>query len=489
MKDNHNIYLYCIFIIIFIFISIILFTGIIKKTDNIKAVQDEMIDNFLKQEKLILENYEKTTELLSNIIINNLSEEELLNSNRLYLYEKVLPFYDEIKKLGIYSIQFISKEGTSILRMHSLNDYDDNLKSERFGISKSIDNKIFFKGFESGKTFNGYRFIYPIIKNENFYGVLEFGIPLTEISNEFMKQNECFAFFIINKENLKTLTNYKFKLYEKYFSLENFFYDSYTKNYFQTSNLIITVNELNTIIEKNIHEINKDDLSKNYLTKKDKNYYIINLINIKNTQNKNFGYLIIYTDNKLINEMIDRIKLEIFLFIMILISFFAYTSYLIKINSKLRILSIHDELTNIYNRTHFNKIIKKKSEKIFSLIMFDIDFFKAINDTYGHNTGDKVLKELSNLIKNNLRKDDYFFRWGGEEFMILTCIDIEKAFNLAQRLRSIVENHKFNSKIKLTLSFGVSSYNIDEPIEKLLIRVDNALYIAKKNGKNRVEKI
>jgi diguanylate cyclase (GGDEF)-like protein len=146
-----------------------------------------------------------------------------------------------------------------------------------------------------------------------------------------------------------------------------------------------------------------------------------------------------------------------------------------------------DALTDLLNRRAFGLMLYElsKDKKPFSLILFDIDNFKKINDTYGHVFGDKVLKFLSDLVKKHLRKGDLAFRWGGEEFAIIVFDDKNTAYKIAERLRKAVENADVDG-VKFTVSFGVGEYK-GEPIKEFLNKVDAALYEAKRKGKNRVE--
>jgi two-component system cell cycle response regulator len=152
--------------------------------------------------------------------------------------------------------------------------------------------------------------------------------------------------------------------------------------------------------------------------------------------------------------------------------------------------ALHDELTSLYNKAAFNKILSEQMlfNNDLSLIMYDIDYFKEINDTYGHLVGDEVLKELSSLVSQNIRKNDILARWGGEEFMILIPNeDKEEALNIANKLNEIISKHTFNTVGKLTCSFGVTQLKDLEDETELIKAVDKALYKAKWNGRNRVE--
>jgi len=162
-----------------------------------------------------------------------------------------------------------------------------------------------------------------------------------------------------------------------------------------------------------------------------------------------------------------------------------------------RIRVIHDSefdpLTKIYNRVKINELLSeltfgvKKHNHNLSLILFDIDHFKRVNDTYGHNAGDSVLRELSSLVKGLLRKGDVFARWGGEEFVIvLENTPKEKGAQLATRLQKEIERYPFNIVKKVTCSFGVTQFKDGDTENSFFERVDNALYEAKENGRNQV---
>ncbi len=152
-----------------------------------------------------------------------------------------------------------------------------------------------------------------------------------------------------------------------------------------------------------------------------------------------------------------------------------------------------DKLTNIFNRNYFLAKIKQlvfsadEDNIPLSLIMFDIDHFKNVNDTYGHDIGDEVLKVLSKTITQQLRSKDIFARWGGEEFLVLLPnINLSIAPNIAEKLRLALEEIDEEGIPHFTSSFGVVEFNNGESTERFLKRVDEALYEAKDSGRNKV---
>ncbi|MFA7243211.1 MAG: diguanylate cyclase [Sulfuricellaceae bacterium] len=159
-------------------------------------------------------------------------------------------------------------------------------------------------------------------------------------------------------------------------------------------------------------------------------------------------------------------------------------------------LATTDPLTGIANRRKFNETLEMEIERSerhgipLALILMDIDHFKNVNDTYGHPTGDSVLAEFARIIESNIRINDEFARWGGEEFILLSPhIEAEKVLQFGNKLRKEVEKFQFTDVGKVTCSLGATSFHPGETIQELVARVDSALYMAKQNGRNRVEQL
>jgi diguanylate cyclase (GGDEF)-like protein len=150
-----------------------------------------------------------------------------------------------------------------------------------------------------------------------------------------------------------------------------------------------------------------------------------------------------------------------------------------------------DQLTKLYNRKIIDKILETDIFEKKCAILFDIDNFKNINDTYGHPVGDIVLREISDIIRNSVRKNDVIVRWGGEEFLILLNDNenIEIAKKIAEYIREKIQTHNFTEVGRVTCSFGVycRKINSKNDFEDLIKKADVALYKAKEKGKNRVE--
>lgn len=170
-----------------------------------------------------------------------------------------------------------------------------------------------------------------------------------------------------------------------------------------------------------------------------------------------------------------------------------------KANQQIAKLANTDILTEVNNRRSFNFIAKKEVKRALrhqqqlSLLLMDLDFFKRINDNYGHDVGDFILREFAGLCKAQLRESDSLSRIGGEEFTILLPMtDTMGAYKIAEHIRKIINNHHFyfdknTVPIKITVSIGISSLKDEkQSIKAMMIQADKALYTAKNNGRNQV---
>ena len=170
------------------------------------------------------------------------------------------------------------------------------------------------------------------------------------------------------------------------------------------------------------------------------------------------------------------------------------TSALAEANERLRDLSEKDPLTMIYNRRKFFEFLDKEIVKAkryarpLSLILLDLDHFKAVNDKHGHNVGDTVLKTTTTIVDSMIRKVDILARYGGEEFVVLTPeTGMAEALTLANRMRFAVEQHSHPLVGRVTISVGVAEYFITDSVAAFIDKADRALYDAKNKGRNRVE--
>lgn len=198
-----------------------------------------------------------------------------------------------------------------------------------------------------------------------------------------------------------------------------------------------------------------------------------------------------------VDVMTEIIRSMILFIALLWVSYIS--TYVFRLRKKVKLLATRDPLTNVYNRREILEILKRekafsdRAGSPFTLCLLDLDDFKNINDTYGHQAGDIVLKAFARTIRTNIRTEDYLGRYGGEEFFVvfvsIDCNDCNPA--CVERLLSATRRLAFpeiDKDLRITVSIGVTAYvQTGVSIDKLIALVDDALYRAKAGGKNRIE--
>ena len=168
---------------------------------------------------------------------------------------------------------------------------------------------------------------------------------------------------------------------------------------------------------------------------------------------------------------------------------------LYEIQEKLKKQTYYDELTKIFNRKAYNERIQEKFDLFdrydtnFTIAMYDIDDFKKINDTYGHDIGDKVLVEITNEVKSIIRKTDFLFRVGGEEFVIIfDKISLDESYDIAEKIRINISKMQIIENEKITISMGITQAIANDNPQSIYERVDKLMYQSKRNNKNQTTK-
>jgi diguanylate cyclase (GGDEF)-like protein len=208
-------------------------------------------------------------------------------------------------------------------------------------------------------------------------------------------------------------------------------------------------------------------------------------------------YLIVEQNEKPITKgILNALLLNLSICLLVTVVVLVLTNFtVIPYQKTLEKIAATDKLTGIYNRQSFDRVTSKILQEIkgknstFSIILFDIDNFKQINDKHGHFAGDKVIQTVSSSVYDQLENPELFFRWGGEEFIALLIEkDITQARSLAEVIRSTIKKSATfyqDEKISVTVSLGVAEYIYPEGIESLVKRADKALLNAKEKGKDR----
>jgi diguanylate cyclase (GGDEF)-like protein len=302
----------------------------------------------------------------------------------------------------------------------------------------------------------------------------------------------------------KTLLHkeYTFLIKKKYITFNEFdgyFQSEIDKDYYYAyiGSISNEVSSINLKLKEKVKDEFKINSNFAVAVKNNGSWYIVSFIPISTLFSnvpRDLGFLVSYEKDHYIAIIRKGFWILFVLGNIVIASILLLMFYKFKQQERFEELASTDPLTKIKNRRKFDELAEHEFEKSkrynrpLSFIIFDIDNFKQINDKFGHQIGDKVLKEIATVVKNNIRKTDIFARFGGEEFVILTPeTDIKGAKTLAEKIRKIIENHEIEPVGRVTVSIGVTELRTDDKsIDDLYRRADNALYEAKEQGKNIV---
>ncbi|MDG6778114.1 diguanylate cyclase [Thiomicrorhabdus sp. zzn3] len=410
--------------------------------------------------------------------------------DRLKLYDLVASDYLMLKRLEphLYVMHFFDPENITILRMHKPQSFDDDLTQLRPIVAYVNRNKKQASGFEGGKNGVTYRITTPMFdRNSKHIGALEFGIRPQYFVDALRQKFDIKSRILVKTDSLKNLS------YETHFEKISDYSIIYTDDLFKQ-------------IKLGVHQ---DDEFVDY---DDRTYLIISDVYLKTYDGRELVRFQILED---VTEFSEKHRYELQFHVMMnvaLFSIFFTILYVIfnryhrklitavqalkvskKVQKEITHSSYRDELTHAYNRRYFNKIMTQLTEKgseqaehYNSVIFFDLDYFKKINDDYGHLVGDEILKSLSAFVRSRVRDDDLLFRWGGEEFcLLLQNTSLNEAIEKAEELRVKVAEHTWTNRIELTISIGVTEIRPDDSLVSLQNRLDALLYKAKASGRNR----
>ncbi|RAK09331.1 diguanylate cyclase (GGDEF)-like protein [Halanaerobium saccharolyticum] len=504
---SNRYYLLTLFLVIIIFFVFVSY-NYYEKIDEENFFLNRSLNRLNSEVDVILNTYNIAADAVYNNVLNSPKLKRIFyygwvfedrrDNYRLYLKSEIDSLYQDLKKYYIRQLHFHFKDGTSFLRMQNPEVYGDQLFEIRESVEYVNTEQKKFVGFEEGRIIDGYRYIYPLSYNNQHIGSVELSLSFQAVT-ELLKSNFGGSkIFMIKNELIEEITySEEQNNYKASSVFENYSYDQEIYNSLLEPDNEIPLNIIKKINRENKRELLTQTEAENSFivsSRIDGNYYTGSFINIRGINGNTKAYLISYQQD----ESLNFINQKFFTTFKISFIFLVLTIILLTIifanNNKLRFLAHNDQLTGVSNRRDLTNILEKEYERnqrynnTFSFIIFDIDHFKIINDNYGHNTGDRILKELSNLVNTNIRKSDYFGRWGGEEFVVIAPENnLKSAEKLAEKLRREIDKYNFINERNVTASFGVAEISADENIDNLIKRADDALYRAKQNGRNRVE--
>lgn len=442
-----------------------------------------IVDEILYQEKI--------KNLLKNL---NSANETVKNRTRNELLNNLYSTYNRLVQHDFRQLHFHDKYGNSFLRFHSPQNYGDNLLEVRATVKKANETKKPQFGFEEGKVQNGFRNVFPIIIDNEFYGTVELSNSFSAM-HHFLHRTYPYEYKLIISKDYVNKRAFK-EIAEHYYigsSVSDKFYEEKIKECEIEAIDKKTVSLIDAKIKENFSQ--KLDSFEAFVEDfKIKNeWYLVTFLPIFDFDQSINTYVLSYSKNSIINDTKQE-GFSLFITLNLILSLLIIL-YILRVNYIQKNIFIKkaytDTLTKLFNRSKFNvdldKIIKEKRFCEYSVIMYDIDFFKKVNDTYGHDIGDIVLQEFSDVTKKAIRTTDLVYRWGGEEFIaIIESNSKENLILVAEKMRVAVENFNFTKIGKLTSSFGIAIPKKDDTKDSLLKRADDNLYKAKQTGRNKV---
>lgn len=497
---------YYLYILIFLVSNLLLIGFLYKDRSSKEQIYlEQNVQNLRSQFKATINAYNLLSDLIFDEISTNpailasLSEAYKANDTRQAtlrkkLIEHLTPTYRRLQMFSFSKFFFTFPNGSVFLRFHKTYQYGDKPSEANLNLSlEKIDTPLIQK--EKSSAFS---YMSPLYYKGDFVGNVKTAISFELLQKELSKIFVSDYGLIITKDAaMSAISKGGQKRFAESDLSEHFFYDKGHPDSNGQSGRD-KIHQINNIIKNRIAEKLVQFQNFSIPLKLDDGWYIVTFLTISGSINKSgetIGYLISYTKDPVLGSFETAFISRLIsgnLFVLLILGFVFNIN---KRNKQLRDMASYDTLTGIFNRREFDKTVLQEFERSkrygrpLSLIIIDIDHFKNINDTYGHKTGDYILKTLSELVQNNIRRQDYFARWGGEEFAILTAeSDASNAYQLAEKLRSILENHTFETVGNITASFGVAQY--DETMsnfDELFQHTDEALYRAKENGRNWVE--
>jgi diguanylate cyclase (GGDEF)-like protein len=405
------------------------------------------------------------------------------------LYEALLPTYRSLQSINLRQLHFHLPDVTSFLRFHRPDKFGDNLSGIRRSIEVANRDLKYVEGFEEGRIYNGFRHVYPLFDEHGTHlGSVETSLSFRALSSDIEKTTGYHVDFVVKK----TIVERKVWSEEQ----SNYYSSDISGDYLHEheEGAFESKEEKHRAIKRILAGEASEKMRKNRRFALYAQGVIVSFIPVANIEGEpGAAYLISCNETDDIVRVHRHMSLVWGLSTLSVLLIVALGVLLFQKILKINELATRDALTGLYNRSSLSERIEMeiarnhRSEETFSLIYLDVDDFKKINDTYGHKSGDAVLKVLARVLKEHTRDMDSVGRWGGEEFLIcLPNTDAAEAKTVAEKLREIIEWTYFEVPEDVTGSFGIATYRSGEKLDATVARADENLYRAKTQGKNQV---
>ncbi|WP_457596409.1 diguanylate cyclase [Hydrogenimonas sp.] len=489
MEENRNIWLVtlvkCAVIVI---VGLFLYLGI-------EYYAESQLDAAAKratttQKRLIaleLETFKTTSDTIADLIFDEKTSKLMYlmekgemspEAVRAALLKRYLPIYEKLHRHDLRHLQFHLPDGTSFLRVHEPRKFGDSLLEIRHSVAKIVEKHKPLYGFEIGRYLGAYRGVYPLFYKKRYVGSVELSFTFSVMKRvlEEVGGGRVHYYLALNLDRIKESADwnllhiYRRCYVDPKFVINEALVDSckvLRKTGYKTD--LLPYREFSVVLKPEANDFN-----------------IVSFIPLKMIDGSYGGYyIVIQKDNGSIASLVSMVSVlkialavavAVALVLVLMLHFYRMRAYTADI----------DPLTGVYNRRGCMRALGE-GKKRYALIFIDIDRFKEINDTYGHEKGDGVIRTITRIIVTHIRKEDIFCRYGGDEFLLFVAnANSEQAHVIAEKLRKHIHIHRFDGVENVTVSIGIAIRERNESIGSLIARADKSLYEAKEKGRNRV---
>ena len=422
---------------------------------------------------------------------------------RAELLRRLSPLYEEMKKSDFRQLHFHFPDNTSFLRFHRPEKFGDDLTEVRKTVAFTNENLQETVGFEEGRIFNGYRFVYPLFWKDQHVGSVEASISLFPAVREFSAtvergESSPVILFLIQRDLVESTVFESDQDHYRISSLSSrYMVDQEFTGQMQDAAMDLEAinNAVREVAEKRMSR-GKPFIVPCYPDSK--SCILVKFLPVRNFEEVLVGYIVYYYESPAFT-VLRKSYFARFFYLLLFAGVLVFVIFLRqRYLRKLEKLATVDPLTGAENRhalvIHLNQslALARRYEHPLSVIMFDVDHFKTVNDVYGHTVGDEVLVKLVALCRQELRDSDHLARWGGDEFFILLPeTSGEGALDVAERIRQKAWALFAEKPYRATLSLGIYEVPIEKisSTDQVFAEVDKVLYRAKEKGRNRVERV
>jgi len=486
--------------VLFILVLLALFVGF-QHRRTIAQTDREKIDTFRGEYQALIEGYRVVSDtLFENVIAEQTEIAEIMhravNANsseekealRDRLFTLLGPFYSNLRQYNFRQLHFHLDDLTSFARFHRPEKWGDDLTGIRATVEEVKRTGQAVRGFEEGRIFNGYRHVFPVSYDGAYVGSVEISISMKAIIESLTELYDRPVQFLLSTEVMQSKVFDSEQQQYTFWDLS----DRYVLDP-ECTDMVLSADKLTESEKRKILSYLNPQLNEPLSLHSGRLENLI-FLPVKNIEGRPVAVLITRMDDHTYRAglMSYILTLVLIVFLILLIIYLAFRTQ--RSHDRLDRMATYDGLTGSFSRTGFLKKVDDDLKRFhryanaISLIYFDLDHFKQINDTHGHSAGDCVLRVFSTVVQSRLRETDYFGRVGGDEFIAaLPGTDRTGAEELACMIQKGLKSTRMCDIGTIHCSIGVGEARKNyTSVEDFVAAIDQAMYQSKRGGRNRI---